>query len=415
MSDFKTSVTLFSLPLLVLFSVLFPLASFASDLCVGFYSGEQKIMVPQVSPLWGNRLHLHRRPWTPKIPKFWTVITEGPQNTSPQTDFWKIIYPYIPNRGNLTLANRETRNIDQASSKECFLFSFLSSLESSYANRTSESRTVQFRPEYLLAKKFEHAISDLLEQVKDPIQFNIEGGEYFHALELVKKYGLVPADIWRPLVPAEYWNYDRIYKTIKDETDIVRTNLYRNPNYYGSKTRAQLVKEILDKALQDDLNGPYIGAEPKPFVYDGIEHTTETFGKMYGHNFKGPLDLHYVYGKYPYQDPDMIFPLANWTKKTFPQYLRPYFRPQPLHDLLNDIKNGLVNGKSVTVDINGNGAGGFGHTLSITDIEITPSGEVVALKLKNTYRWSWGYNGYIWLSPKELDKIVRRVWIVDVN
>tara|TARA_B110001454_G_scaffold64823_1_gene62965 strand:+ start:13337 stop:14560 length:1224 start_codon:yes stop_codon:yes gene_type:complete len=407
MTSFKT--------LVLLFPLFFSISSLANnDQCSHFYKDPPPNKMSQLSPMWGNRIHNWRyRP--KKVPKDMLLVNEGTEGQVPKTTFWQMLYPYSPNKGNYTFGNLEIRTLDQSTSKECFLYSYLTSLENAYANRSTAPRPLRFRAEYLIAKKFEHVIANLISRYAQPFHFNLEGGELPHAIELVQQHGLVPEDIWRPLILADGsdgkngWDFNSIYETIKTETDIVRNNLILNPNYYAPKNLNDIKKDIFDKALSS-----YVGIMPKPFIYDGVEHTPESFGKMYGQSSTTPIEVRYMHGELPYPDKQKVNLLSNVLLKLVPQSPHPVFRPQPLNEVLKHIKDGLTNGKMVNIDINGT-VENFGHSLAVTDMEITPSGVTVAIKVKNTYRKPWGYNGYVWISPQEFDRLVRRVWIVDIN
>lgn len=336
-------------------------------------------------------------------------VVQGSSMAVPDQNIWsKFLFDYRPSSGNFTFSIKETRNIDQSTSRECFLFSYLSGLESAYANRVNSPKVLRFRPEFLLAKKFESVIGNLIEKYKQDFHFDLQGGEYLHAARLVKDYGLVPDDIWRPLVDYWNWDFEKIYEQIKSETDLVRNNIIKDPMYYYPKTKEDLKKEIFNKIL-----GAYIGVMPKPFIFDGINHTTISFGRLYGQNTKATLDVKFMNSLGPLD----VKKRMNFQREIFHIYgirKKPKLKEQAFDEILDDIKLALSQGKLINLDVNGT-TEQYGHSLVVVDMEVNLSGQIVAIKVKNTYKSGWGFNGYLWMSPKGLWEIFRRAWIIDIN
>lgn len=389
MSSFKTLVFLFSLGFSLISKPVYAQATgpaLANRQCGYFYRSHLKkplVKVPEIVPVAG--------------------IWDRPKH-------------YDPSPMNQSYNNKETRNLDQSYSRECFLFSYLGALESSLANRHLNPRPIQFSSAYLVAKKFEHVIREIV--TNDPNQINmyfkLDGGEAYHAMKLTELYGLVPEDIWKPLIPIEQWDFQNIYTEIIDRTNAIVRAKNENPLFYRDSDSAQITQAIFQTVM-----GKYVGQWPKPFWYDGVSYTPESFGRRYSFDQKGEVEILYTNPNGPYQDwvqtsnlPTFIDPLLV-RPNTQDRKFNANHKAKSTRDIFKSVKEALAKDSIVLLDVDGYDSI-VGHEFAITDVEVLPSGKVKAVKLKNSYT-NWGSGGYAWYSPDAITKVLRRIWIIDVN
>jgi hypothetical protein len=334
-----------------------------------------------------------------------------PPETTPEDGIWGKPSPYWPNATNRFFNNKDSRNLDQRYSRECFLFSFLGALESTHLNRHYNSRKIEFSAAYLVARKFEHLIGEILSNNHNGqgMYFKLDGGETYHAMKLIELYGLVPEDIWSPKIPMEKWDLQKIYSNITDEVNVIITKRNRNPNFYSEAKLAEEVHRIFNTVMSD-----YVGEWPRPFWYDGVQHTTESFGRMYGFDRHGEVEIHYTNINGPYQDSAQTFNIKNFIAPLLNyQGFNGIHPPETTGAVFEAIKDALALNRMVLIDVDGYDSV-IGHQFAITDLEILPNGVVKAVRLKNSYT-NWGAGGYAWYRPEAIANVLRRIWIVDVN
>lgn len=338
----------------------------------------------------------------------------------PEAGVWDTRDFYYPFSSNKIFNNTETRNLDQRGSRKCFLFSFLGALETTHLNRQVNARSIKLSPAYLVARHFEHVIHEVLSNNARSDYFKLEGGELYHAMKLVDLYGLVPEDIWIPRVPFEKWDFPAIYDQIFNALNIVINDRNAHPENYRNFDLQAKAQSIFKTILE-----PWVGNFPKPFEYDGIWHTTQSFGKLYGFDQNGSIEIKYANKNGPY--------LQSVQTSNLPYFINPLLKkhqfqtthkPESTQEIFEAVRIALGQDKAVIIDIDGfiKGIGDnyqdpiIGHQLVITDVELFGKGpKVKALKLKHNYDDKWRNNGYAWVSAKQLGKFLRRVWIFDVN
>lgn len=389
MSRIKTLVLLFSLLNWLPFSVSYASNTQSGDACDIFYqqnrSTARKAMVP-----------------APEI--------------APITELWGDKHdPYNPQSSNRIFNNKNTRNLDQCSSRECFLFAYLGALETTHLNRSHNSREIHFSAAYLVAKKFEHVIGEILSnnQNGQGMYFNLKGGEMYHAMKLTQLYGLVPDDIWRPLEPnLSKWDFPKIYSEIISKVNAIIEARMADPNAFPHSDNARLTQDIFREVL-----GNYVGEWPKPFWYDGIHHTPQTFGKLYNFDTYGTVEVRHLKDEGPYTNPAQNFNL--------PLFINPllnggnfnrYQKSESTQTLFKAVETALAEDRAVLLDVDGNDPreAGVGHQFVIANVQTQNSDQVNAVRLKNSYT-NWGNGGYIWYTPEGVAKKLRRIWFFDVN
>lgn len=389
MSRIKTLVLLFSLLNSVWFSTSYASTSQPSKACIVFYQHNQptsrKVMVP-----------------APEI--------------APITELWGSTYlPSSSQANNKIFNNRNTRNLDQCSSRECFLFAYLGALETTHLNRSRNSREIHFSAAYLVAKKFEHVIGEILSNNQNGrgMYFDLKGGETYHAMKLTQLYGLVPEDIWRPREPnLDKWDFPKIYSEIISKVNAIIEARNTNPNAHPPSDNARLTQEIFKEVL-----GNYVGEWPKPFWYDGIYHTPESFGKLYNFDTQGTIEVQHLNEHGPYENPAQSFNLPFFVNPLLSGgHFYSYRKSDSTQALFKTVENALAEDRAVLMDVDGNDPreAGVGHQFVVSNVQTENSKQVNAVRLKNSYT-NWGNGGYIWYTPEGIAKKLRRIWIFDVN
>lgn len=318
--------------------------------------------------------------------------------------------PIIPYRPRSSYNSKETRNLDQGSSKECFIFAFIGGLESTLANQ--QGRNIQFYPEYLIAEKLKYTIQGLLEFNEDSTYYNLEGGQFFHAANLVRASGIIPIGAnWEPLRKVIEWPFDHIYEEIRKQTLEAKNGIGKLNLSYDEKQKliAKKTEEIFSKVL-----GPYVGILPNNFYYQGNQYTAISFAQqsLKNSNF---LNESVVY----LSTRGQLFPNSQ-VNQLFQQWKTDLelnnngqvtaIGLSPV-DFLRKIDQELMAGKAVVVDLDGKDSVSIGHTMVITDIEKNGL-DFVAVKIKNSFHDDPEAN-YIWYKVSDLLGKVRRAWTIN--
>lgn len=335
---------------------------------------------------------------------------------APITDIWGNRFDTNhPQPNNRIFKNENTRNLDQCSSRECFLFAYLGALETTHLNRAYNSRDIQFSAAYLVAKKFEHVIGEILSdnQFGNGMYFNLKGGETYHAMKLVQLYGLVPQEIWHPRIPdLNDWDFPKIYREIVTKVNAIIEARNKDSNTYPYYDNQRLTQEIFNTVL-----GPYVGEWPKPFWYDGIYHTPESFGRLYSFDPQGTIEVRHLNFSGPYENPAQNYNLPFFLNPmlNFGNFFR-HRNADSTDTLFKAVADALAKDKAVLLDVDGNdpNEAGVGHQLVISNVQVQANQQISAVRLKNSYT-NWGKNGYLWYSPEGIVPKLRRIWIFDVN
>lgn len=337
-------------------------------------------------------------------------------NNDPNRGIWDDPQHYEPKFPNSTLNTKDTRNIEQDCSRECFIAAFMGSLESTHANRLDNPKHIQISRAYFMARKFEYFIRETVLNPHNKLYFQRAGGNFYHAMKVMDKYGLITEDIWVPKKALSEWNFNEIDSKLIQELNIVINEKNKYPGKYSHEQLEHLAQTIFQKVL-----GPYVGNLPYPFYYDGIFHSPESLGKLYGFDKATNIEIKYnnLYG--PYHDPNQtsnlpvfINPMLNHAQ------FNSNHRAEDIQSIFQSVKDALTDGRAVVMEVDGFNTitrqydRYIGHTFAITDVEVTPSGDIVAVKLKNSYT-KWGTGGYAWFHIDAIPPVLRRIWLYGVN
>ena len=95
-----------------------------------------------------------------------------------------------------------------------------------------------------------------------------QGSESNAVLERIKKYGIVPRQVYDGLLPGqERYNHTRMFKEMKDYLHFIKEK-----GYWDEQIVLSNIKQILNK---------YMGQPPATFTYQGKEYTPITFRDQY--------------------------------------------------------------------------------------------------------------------------------------
>ncbi|NUM60035.1 MAG: hypothetical protein HUU56_15480 [Bdellovibrionaceae bacterium] len=323
-------------------------------------------------------------------------------------------YNYQPRR---SLKIKDTRNIDQASSAECFIMAFLGMMESTFLNKHNVS--MEFSPEWLVAQKLKYIIRGLFEYNEQNLFYNLKGGEFFHVLNSINSSGLIPLNAnWSSLYPLAEWPMNEIYEQIKKETEPIFYEL-RNKDL-NPKDKEVFLNKKTEKIFKKVL-GPYIGMIPEKFEIlgkPGISYTPVEFGeKVLIKRIKKvraiyPSTRHNLYEtkselKYNYELPAIFENILNSPDRLETLSLAPV-------EFLKVIEEQLKKGQAVFFDHDIDYRNSNGHSMVVVDIEKVGD-HFLSLKIKNSYSVKNDDNGYFWIRTDEFFKYLRRAWLVDWN
>lgn len=328
--------------------------------------------------------------------------------------FSKLEYPYrapmISYQPRSSYKAKETRNIDQGTSKECFIFAFIGGLESTLINQ--QGRNIQLYPEYLIAEKLKYTIQGLLEFGEGSTYYNLEGGQFFHAVNLVRASGVIPVGAnWEPLRKVTEWPFDSIYEQIRQLTTEAKNAVNNSNSSYEEKQKliSKKAEEIFNKVL-----GPYIGFLPQSFYFQGNSYTAVSFAQssLKNLNFltESVLYLNQRGEAFPNSQVNQSF--KQWKEDLeFKNNGQVMALSLSSNDFLRKIDAELMSGRAVVVDLDGKDSLSVGHTMVIVDIEKNGS-EFIAVKIKNSFHDDPEGN-YIWYRASDLLQKVRRAWTIN--
>lgn len=152
------------------------------------------------------------------------------------------------------------------------------------------------------------------------------GGEAHDVINIIKNYGMVPAEAYSGNVIGE----DKpVHGEMDAVLDAMINAIVKNPNKKLTPVWHQAVDGVLDA---------YLGKVPEKFTYKGTEYTPKSFADMMGLNPDDYVELtsfthHPFYSKFIMEIPD------NWVMAESNNL--------PLEDLMKVIYNALDNGYTV--------------------------------------------------------------------
>ncbi len=211
----------------------------------------------------------------------------------------------------------------QGSTGTCWCFGTTSMLE---------SEIIRLRNEEIGLSEIFTVRTQYLERAKQFVRFHGtsnfgQGGEQHDVLAAVKKYGMVPREVYPGLnYGSETHNHSEIYSEL---SGIVKS-IIQNKNGKLSPVWEKGFSGVLDA---------YFGEYPDHFTYNGKDYTPKSFAREVGINPDNYIVLtsfthHPFYEKFVLEIPD------NWAQKSMYNI--------PLDELMEVINNALDNGISIS-------------------------------------------------------------------
>ena len=156
-----------------------------------------------------------------------------------------------------------------------------------------------------------------------------EGGQAHDVINVIKKYGFVPEEIYKGMnIGEEQYNNGELDAVLKAIVDAV------------NKDKGGKITPVWSQVIESTLN-IYLSAPPKEFTYQGKTYTPKSFAESTGFYPDDYVELtsythHPFYTKFDLEVPD------NWSKD---QYYN-----VPIDDLMKIIDTALAKGYSVAWD-----------------------------------------------------------------
>jgi len=156
-----------------------------------------------------------------------------------------------------------------------------------------------------------------------------EGGQAHDVTKMIKKYGIVPEDIYKG---NNYGSSYHIHQEMVAELKGILDGLNKNKN--------KVISTAWERAFAGFIDA-YMGETPEHFTYEGKEYTPVSFSQELGLNMNDYVELT-SYACYPfYEEVELEIP-DNWTHDRYYNL--------PIDELMEVMNNALTKGYSVAWD-----------------------------------------------------------------
>ena len=156
-----------------------------------------------------------------------------------------------------------------------------------------------------------------------------EGGQAHDVIKMIKKYGIVPEDIYKGI---NYGSSYHIHQEMVAELEGILDGLNKNKN--------RVISTAWERAFTGFIDA-YMGDVPEHFTYEGKEYTPKSFSQELGLNMDDYVELT-SYSCYPfYEEVELEIP-DNWTHDRYYNL--------PIDELMEVMTNALEKGYSVAWD-----------------------------------------------------------------
>ena len=259
-----------------------------------------------------------------------------------------------------TLADLKTTSVkDQGGVGSCWSFSTISFLESELLRKGKGTFDLS---ELFIVK------NAYLEKGIRYVQFHgknafREGGQAHDVIAMIKKYGIVPEEVYRGLnYGGDVHNHGELVDALQGIVEGV------NKNGNGHLT------PVWTKALNAYIE-TYLGETPDKFTYQGKEYTPKTFTESLGLNLNDYVEIT-SFQAYPYYETVSLPLTDNW--------LHDSYYNVPLDELMDIMRHSLKKGYTICWD------GDVSQTgFNFSDgIAILPSKEGEEVVNPEKYNWS---------------------------
>lgn len=303
---------------------------------------------------------------------------------------------------NPTIELKETRNINQQQSEECYLFSFTAALEVANLNGWKRSISAEISAEYLFIQKLIAWSQEVLtnQSTFDDSFYFLDGGDVHHAMKLSVEKGLLPQDLFKPRIKFENWDFPLLYKDVKE---IVKEGRKVLANTKDQDVYNQVLQIFIDK-IQKRI-AKEAGMQPREFNWNGRKWDAHQFESAYGIKRNSHIYMMYPKGSWDMGDPfdlrNAILGMVETFRGAF-NYKQSSWNQIWLY-LIDSIDSGLPAVLSMKW------AGSY-HVLNVVGYEYNNRSEIVSFKLKNTWGEDYGDKGHAFFGLQDLQKNVTTVW-----
>lgn len=312
---------------------------------------------------------------------------------------------YIPT--GITRNQKNTRNLDQCRSDECYLFAFLGAIEVRNQNFNKIKKNPAFSGAYLFAKKLMNYSDGLIQYGQGNTYHTLNGGHFYDAFDLAKTHGLMPEESWQPQVPFAEWDFARIYQSIdiKGQEWNQKINQLAQENGTDSLKVAKAYRKGLDEL--HSLIYSYTGYIPDVVDFRNQKLSPREIEQIYGIDRRVQISM--MYPKNRFQDEYITTKKLTDLTQSFGTQWK--YTPEDFGDIETRMMKSIQDGTPVIVDIDWLVAGG--HSMVVVDYEII-HGKLSRWKLKNSWGDSFGDQGHAWYTYKDLRKNLRRAWLFEM-
>ena len=297
---------------------------------------------------------------------------------------------------------KPVRPHNQGYTEECYLFAYVSALELANKNGWNRPQESLISSEILFLHKLEQWAHEVwtYQLPLDQGFYFIKGGDVHHAMKLSVDRGLYPQKVFQPILPLSDWNAELLYKEVRQIVREEKISVARADNKEEfARLYRQAMLRLRLRLYQD------AGVVPDRFSYDSKWMTPQNFENRAG--IKRNSFIHYLYpaGRWDMGDP--------WDLRRALLSLISTFNGQFRHGqtswkriwsyVIESIDRGMPTMFSLKW-------GGSYHVLVAEGYEYDSRGQVVSIKMKNTWGSDFGANGSAVFSPYDLQKATSGVW-----
>ena len=216
---------------------------------------------------------------------------------------------------------------DQYMTGTCWCFATLSLLESELIRTGKEG--VNLSEMFIARHAYPHKATSYI-RLHGRTTF-WEGGQSHDVIDMIKRYGVVPEDVYPGMVPEEKrHNQAELITVLKSMLDAVL------------EKKGKRITPVWMNAFMSVLNA-YLGTPPERFTYEGKEYTPKRFFEEYiGLDLDDYIEIT-SYTHHPFYEKCRLEIPDNWTFSS-------HYYNVPIDDLERIIDHALENGYSVAWD-----------------------------------------------------------------
>lgn len=313
------------------------------------------------------------------------------------------VYETIPYQSsNPKIFLKDTVPHNQAQSEECYLFAFVTSLDVANQNGWNRQNAVGISSEILFMQKMEEWAREVWTNQTglDRGFYFDRGGDVHHALKISVQRGLYPKSVFRPRIPFTDWDFQGLYKDIRNITREEKIKIARAQNQEQFNFLfSNAINRLRDRLGQE---GQFL---PQQFSVGSQNYTPQKFENQVG--IKRNSFIHYMYpqGRWDMGDP--------WDLRRALLEMVSAFNGQFRHGqtswkrIWNYVIESLDKGMPAMFSLKW---AGVYHVLVATGYEFDAEGRLVSIKMKNTWGPDFGDQGSAVFNPQDLQKSSYGVW-----